>query len=227
MKQYLELLQKVKEEGVYSQDRTGTGTYSIFGAQMRFDLQEGFPIVTTKRTHFKSIVEELLWFLKGSTNASDLQERGVRIWDEWALKEDEIDVIEMEPFERLEALALKEDIEDRYKKIQEIKAMNLSEGMSVLDGLGIPRTRERVLRKKGDLGPIYGKQWTDWRASDGRRINQIAEAINLIKKDPSSRRIIVNAWNVGDLEYMALPPCHLLFQFYVRDNKLSCQLYQR
>jgi thymidylate synthase len=166
MVQYLDLLQRVLEEGKPKDDRTGTGTYSIFGAQVRFDLRESFPLLTTKKLHRKSIIRELLWFLKGDTNIGYLNENGVRIWDEWA-------------------------------------------------------------DEKGDLGRVYGAQWCDWRAPDGRSINQIDEAIEQIKTNPNSRRLIVSAWNVGELDQMALAPCHAFFQFYVRDGELSCQLYQR
>lgn len=166
MRQYLDLLQHVLDQGSPKDDRTGTGTISCFGYQMRFDLQQGFPLLTTKKLHLKSIVYELLWFLKGDTNVKYLQEHGVRIWNEWA-------------------------------------------------------------DEAGDLGPVYGKQWISWQAADGSAINQIAQAVEQIKSNPDSRRIIVNAWNVGDLPKMALSPCHALFQFYVADGKLSCQLYQR
>ena len=166
MVQYLDLLQRVLEEGKPKDDRTGTGTYSIFGAQARFDLRESFPLLTTKKLHRKSIIHELLWFLKGDTNVGYLNDNGVRIWDEWA-------------------------------------------------------------DEKGDLGRVYGAQWCDWRAPDGRSINQIDEVIEQIKTNPDSRRLIVSAWNVGELEQMALAPCHAFFQFYVRDGELSCQLYQR
>lgn len=166
MRQYLDLLNKIKEEGAGKSDRTGTGTYSIFAYQMRFDLQEGFPMLTTKKLHLKSIIYELLWFLKGDTNVKYLQENGVRIWNEWA-------------------------------------------------------------DENGDLGPIYGKQWVRWQSPNGDEINQIKNAIETIKKSPDSRRIIVNAWNAGELSDMALTPCHALFQFYVANGKLSCQLYQR
>lgn len=166
MKQYLDLLRDIREHGVRSEDRTGTGTLSVFGRQLRFDLREGFPAVTTKRLYFKGVAHELLWFLKGSTNVSYLQENRVRIWDEWADEE-------------------------------------------------------------GDLGPVYGKQWRAWGAADGRTIDQIAGVIAQIRANPSSRRHIVSAWNVGELEQMALPPCHAFFQFYVRNGELSCQLYQR
>ncbi len=166
MVQYLDLLQRVLEEGKPKDDRTGTGTYSIFGAQARFDLRESFPLLTTKKLHRKSIIRELLWFLKGDTNIGYLNDNGVRIWDEWA-------------------------------------------------------------DEKGDLGRVYGAQWCDWRAPDGRSINQIDEVIEQIKTNPDSRRLIVSAWNVGELDQMALAPCHAFFQFYVRAGELSCQLYQR
>ena len=166
MKQYLELMQKVLDEGTPKNDRTGTGTLSIFGHQMRFNLQDGFPLVTTKRCHLRSIIHELLWFLQGDTNIAYLKENKVSIWDEWA-------------------------------------------------------------DEQGNLGPVYGKQWRAWPTPDGRHIDQITTVINQIKNDPDSRRIIVSAWNVGELDKMALAPCHAFFQFYVADGKLSCQLYQR
>jgi len=166
MQQYLNLLQHIIENGAEKTDRTGTGTKSCFGYQMRFNLAEGFPMVTTKKLHLKSIIYELLWFLNGDTNIKYLNENGVRIWDEWA-------------------------------------------------------------DKNGDLGPVYGKQWRSWEAPNGVVIDQISELIEQIKKTPDSRRLIVSAWNVGDLSKMALMPCHNMFQFYVADGKLSCQLYQR
>ena len=166
MRAYLDLLNHILEQGSVKDDRTGTGTISTFGYQMRFDLSEGFPLVTTKKTHLKSIIHELLWFIKGDTNVRYLQENGVRIWNEWA-------------------------------------------------------------DENGDLGPVYGKQWRSWGCGDGHTIDQLAEVIEQIKTNPDSRRLIVNAWNVGELEDMALPPCHMFFQFYVNDGKLSCQLYQR
>lgn len=166
MRQYLDLLRQVLDHGTIKTDRTGTGTRSIFGAQIRFDLARGFPILTTKKLHLRSIIHELLWFLKGETNIQYLKENGVSIWDEWA-------------------------------------------------------------DENGDLGPVYGKQWCAWETRDGRVINQIDDVISQIKKTPDSRRLIVSAWNVGDLDKMALMPCHALFQFYVADGKLSCQLYQR
>ncbi len=166
MKQYLDLLRHVKENGARKEDRTGTGTISVFGYQMRFDLNKGFPLVTTKKCHLKSIIHELLWFLNGETNIQYLKDNGVSIWDEWA-------------------------------------------------------------DEKGSLGPVYGAQWRSWSTSSGETIDQISKVIELIKSDPDSRRLIVSAWNVGELDKMALMPCHAFFQFYVSDGKLSCQLYQR
>jgi len=166
MVQYLELLQHVLDKGKYKDDRTGTGTYSVFGAQTRFDLADGFPCLTTKKLHLRSIIHELLWFLKGDTNVKYLNDNKVSIWDEWA-------------------------------------------------------------DENGDLGPVYGKQWCSWQGADGQTINQIDQVIDQIKNNPDSRRLIVSAWNVGELDKMALAPCHAFFQFYVRDGRLSCQLYQR
>ncbi len=166
MQQYLDLMQHVKDIGVKKEDRTGTGTISVFGYQMRFNLQDGFPAMTTKKLHFKSIIHELLWFLNGETNIKYLKDNGVSIWDEWA-------------------------------------------------------------DDKGDLGPVYGAQWRTWKTSDGRTLDQITDVIEQIKNNPDSRRLIVSAWNVGELDKMALMPCHAFFQFYVADGRLSCQLYQR
>ena len=166
MKPYLELMRRVREHGVYKSDRTGTGTYSIFGHQMRFDLDEGFPLVTTKKMFLKGIIHELLWFLQGSTNSRYLRDHDVHIWDEWA---------------------------DEH----------------------------------GELGPVYGSQWRSWPAADGGTIDQISGVVNDIRTNPDSRRLIVSAWNVAEVDRMALPPCHTLFQFYVANGRLSCQLYQR
>ena len=166
MKQYLDLMQHVLDHGAQKHDRTGTGTISVFGYQMRFNLQEGFPMVTTKKLHLKSIIHELIWFLSGDTNIKYLKDNNVKIWDEWA-------------------------------------------------------------DENGNLGPVYGSQWRSWPTPDGRHIDQISQIINTIKNNPDSRRIIVSAWNVADIDQMALPPCHAFFQFYVADGKLSCQLYQR
>ena len=166
MKQYHDLLQHILDHGVKKEDRTGTGTISVFGYQMRYNLQEGFPCLTTKKLHLRSIIHELLWFLKGDTNIQYLKDNNVSIWDEWADED-------------------------------------------------------------GNLGPVYGSQWRSWPATDGRHIDQITQVIDQIKNNPDSRRIIVSAWNVGEVDKMALPPCHAFFQFYVADGKLSCQLYQR
>jgi thymidylate synthase len=166
MRQYLDLLQNIFDQGIKKPDRTGTGTLSIFGYQMRFNLSQGFPLLTTKRLHIKSVIYELLWFLRGESNIKFLREHGVSIWDDWA-------------------------------------------------------------DNNGDLGPVYGVQWRNWRTAEGLVIDQISQVIDQIKRDPNSRRLIVNAWNVGEIGKMALPPCHLLFQFYVGNGNLSCQFYQR
>jgi thymidylate synthase len=166
MKAYLDLMRRIRDTGIRKDDRTGTGTLSVFGHQMRFDLSEGFPLVTTKRIHLRSIVYELLWFLRGDTNVAWLREHGVTIWDEWA-------------------------------------------------------------NEQGELGPVYGKQWRSWLAPDGRTLDQIAQAVEQLRRNPDSRRIIVSAWNVGELDKMALMPCHAFFQFYVAAKRLSCQMYQR
>ncbi len=166
MRQYLDLMQRVLDEGVRKSDRTGTGTLSVFGHQMRFDLRDGFPLVTTKKIHVKSVVGELLWFLRGDTNVSWLQERGITIWDEWA-------------------------------------------------------------DENGDLGPVYGQQWRSWATPDGGHVDQLQQVIDQLRVNPDSRRLVVSAWNVSDIPKMALAPCHTMFQFYVADGRLSCQLYQR
>lgn len=166
MKQYLDLLKKIMDEGVVKGDRTGVGTKSIFGHQMRFNLSEGFPLLTTKKLHLKSIIYELLWFIKGDTNIKYLNDHGVSIWDEWA-------------------------------------------------------------DENGELGPVYGAQWRRWKTADGREIDQLSELMEQLKNNPNSRRLIISAWNVGEIEKMTLPPCHSLFQFYVAEGRLSCQLYQR
>ena len=166
MKQYLDLLRHIRENGVMKEDRTGTGTQSVFGYQMRFNLSDGFPLLTTKKVHLKSIIHELLWFISGDTNIKYLKDNGVTIWDEWA-------------------------------------------------------------DENGDLGPVYGHQWRSWPAPDGRSIDQLSQVVDMIRNNPDSRRLLVSAWNPGEVDKMALPPCHCLFQFYVANGKLSCQLYQR
>ncbi len=166
MNNYLDLLRHILDHGTEKKDRTGTGTRSVFGYQMRFDLQKGFPLVTTKKVHLKSVIYELLWFLRGETNIAYLKEHGVRIWDEWA-------------------------------------------------------------DERGELGPVYGRQWRSWQTADGRAVDQIRDLVDRLKTQPDSRRLIVSAWNVGEIDKMALPPCHCLFQFYVANGRLSCQLYQR
>jgi thymidylate synthase len=166
MRQYLDLVRHVLEKGIAKEDRTGTGTLAVFGYQMRFDLAKGFPCLTTKKLHLRSIIHELLWFLQGDTNVAYLQQHGVSIWDEWA-------------------------------------------------------------DAQGDLGPVYGKQWRSWAKADGQSVDQLAQVVELIRRNPDSRRLVVSAWNVGEIEQMALPPCHCLFQFFAAEGRLSCQLYQR
>ncbi len=201
MKQYLDLLRKISQEGVTKGDRTGTGTKSIFGHQMRFDLSEGFPLLTTKRVFLKGVIYELLWFLRGETNIGYLLRNGVHIWDNDAYRHySELCTASDElPMER--ELFLEAAMEQRASSI---------EGYTY-----------------GDLGSVYGSQWRSWASGDGRTIDQIRDVIELIKSSPNSRRMIVSAWNVAEVDTMALPPCHVLFQFYVADGRLSCQLYQR
>lgn len=195
MEQYHQLMQRILEEGIKKEDRTGTGTISVFGHQMRFDLSKGFPVITTKKLHLKSIIYELLWFLKGETNIEYLAQNGVRIWDDW-------------PFAK-------------YKKSEEYRGETIKEFSEKI------ASDEVFAKKWGDLGPVYGYQWRNWPTPDGKHIDQISQLINSIKNNPDSRRLIVSAWNVGQIDQMALPPCHAFFQFYVATGKLSCQLYQR
>ncbi|MDB2539744.1 thymidylate synthase, partial [Schleiferiaceae bacterium] len=195
MQQYHDLVKRVLKEGVQKGDRTGTGTLSVFGHQMRFNLQEGFPLLTTKKVHVKSILHELLWFLQGSTNIEYLTQNKVRIWDDW-------------PYAAYKTSA---DFEG-----EDIRAF--AERVA---------TDKAFAAKWGELGPVYGYQWRSWPAPNGGAVDQIQQVIDQIKNNPNSRRIIVNAWNVGFVDQMALPPCHAFFQFYVADGKLSCQLYQR
>ena len=195
MKQYLDLLSHVMDNGVEKGDRTGTGTKSVFGYQMRFDLSQGFPLVTTKKAHLKSILHELLWFLQGETNIEYLAQNKVRIWDDWPYATYK----ESDDFQG-------EDIRAFSDKVAADKAF---------------------AEKWGKLGPVYGYQWRNWPTPDGKHIDQIKQVVEQLKSNPDSRRIIVSAWNVGQIDQMALPPCHAFFQFYVADGKLSCQLYQR
>lgn len=201
MKQYLNLLQTILDQGVQKGDRTGTGTKSIFGHQMRFNLQDGFPLLTTKKLFIKGIVHELLWFLRGDTNIAYLLQNGVHIWDNDAYRfyGERCQAVGVEPVERSEFLTLAQE-----------------QAPSPIEGYAY-----------GDLGSVYGAQWRSWPTPDGRTIDQIKEVIATIQNNPNSRRMLVSAWNVADIEGMALPPCHVLFQFYVADGKLSCQLYQR
>jgi len=216
LKQYLDLCEHVLHNGLYKEDRTGTGTISTFGYQMRFDLQKGFPLLTTKRTLFRLIASELLWFIKGDTNIKYLLQHNNNIWNEWAFKKwvesDEYDGPDMTDF-GLRSLK------------DEAFAQSYNEQMALF--------KEKVLnddefaRKYGDLGNVYGKQWRAWKTSQGETIDQLKEVIETIKTNPDSRRLIVSGWNPEDVPSMALPPCHTLFQFYVQEGKLSCQLYQR
>ncbi|MFB1080887.1 thymidylate synthase [Jeotgalibacillus sp. JSM ZJ347] len=216
MKQYHDLLEQVLNQGIKKGDRTGTGTISSFGHQMRFDLQEGFPLVTTKKVPFKLIVSELLWFIKGDTNIRYLLEHNNHIWDEWAFKNwvesDEYTGPDMTDF------GLKSLKDEEFKKEYQHQMQLFQE--KVL-------TDDQFQEKYGDLGSVYGKQWRQWQKLSGDTIDQLKEVIESIKYNPDSRRHIVSAWNPEDVPSMALPPCHTLFQFYVADGKLSCQLYQR
>ena len=215
-KQYLELAQKIRDEGVEKSDRTGTGTKSIFGYQMRFDLQKGFPLLTTKKTAFGLIKSELLWFLKGDTNIRYLLENNNHIWDEWAferyIKSSDYTGPDMSDFGR-------RVLEDEDFKIAYQEKMALFREKVLTD--------DAFSAQYGELGNIYGSQWRHWKTSQGETIDQIKDVIQMIKTQPDSRRLIVSAWNPEDVPHMALPPCHTLFQFFVADGKLSCQLYQR
>lgn len=207
MRQYLDLLQHIMENGVEKTDRTGVGTKSVFGYQMRFDLSQGFPLLTTKKMFTRGIVEELIWFLKGDSNLKYLAERDVHIWDSWPYKA---------------------YLKRSGKNIPESGSEEWNQGMA--EFLERIKTDNVFAKEYGELGPIYGYQWRSWPTPDGRHVDQISEVIEQIKKTPDSRRMIVSAWNVADIDEMAkagLPPCHCLFQFYVADGKLSCQLYQR
>lgn len=216
MQQYLQLCQHILDEGNDKGDRTGTGTRSVFGYQMRFDLQKGFPLLTTKRTAFRLIATELLWFLKGDTNVRTLIAQNNHIWDEWAfekwVKSDQYEGPDMTNF----GLRVNEDPQF---KVQYEEQMAIFQDKVLND--------DDFAQAFGDLGPVYGKQWRSWPADNGETIDQVKNVIESIKKNPNSRRHIVSAWNPAEVDDMALPPCHTLFQFYVADGKLSCQLYQR
>lgn len=216
MEQYLQLCQHILEHGFEKEDRTGTGTKSVFGYQMHFDLEKGFPLLTTKRTYFKLIKTELLWFLKGDTNVRTLIQDKNYIWNEWAfdkwVKSSEYDGPDMTNF----GLRAAQDAE--FAKIVDAQMEIFNEKIL---------TDDEFAEKYGDLGPVYGKQWRSWPAANGESIDQIANVIDAIKKNPDSRRLIVSAWNPAEVDQMALPPCHSFFQFYVAGGKLSCQLYQR
>ncbi|EHQ6863784.1 TPA: thymidylate synthase [Listeria monocytogenes] len=216
MKQYLDLEKYVLENGTQKGDRTGTGTISTFGYQMRFDLQEGFPIMTTKRVPFKLVVSELLWFLHGDTNIRYLLQHNNNIWNEWAferfVKSDDYKGEDMTDF------GLRAERDPAFKEVYQAEMEKFK--TRILED-------ETFANKYGELGNIYGKQWREWKTSQGETIDQLADLIEMIKTNPNSRRLIVSAWNPEDIPNMALPPCHSLFQFYVADGKLSCQLYQR
>lgn len=213
---YLDLLQHILDTGVEKGDRTGTGTISIFGYQMRFDLSKGFPLLTTKRVPFKLIASELLWFIKGDTNIRYLLEHNNHIWDEWAFKKwvesDEYEGPDMTDF------GLRAAKDPEFAKV-------LDEQMNVFNNKIL--SDDEFAKKYGDLGPVYGKQWRSWPAENGETIDQLKKVIDQIKNNPNSRRLIVSAWNPAEVDDMALPPCHTFFQFYVAEGKLSCQLYQR
>ncbi len=205
MKQYLDLLQYIMDNGDQKNDRTGVGTKSVFGYQMRFDLQKGFPLLTTKKVFIKGIIHELIWFLKGDSNIKYLVDNDVHIWNDW-------------PFQKY----LEENkLEKEFPKYSEQWQGKMKEYIEKI------KTDKEFAKKWGELGPVYGVQWRKWKTADGREIDQISQIIETIKNNPDSRRIILSAWNVGDLDKMALPPCHLLVQFNVSKGKLSCQLYQR
>lgn len=216
MQQYLALCEHILQHGFEKEDRTGTGTKSVFGYQMRFNLQEGFPLLTTKRTYFKLIKTELLWFLKGDTNVRTLIKDKNYIWNEWAfdkwIKSEEYDGPDMTDF------GLRAAKDEAFAKVLDEQMNIFNEKILADDDFAL---------KYGDLGPVYGKQWRSWPAPNGESIDQISNVIEQIKKNPDSRRLIVSAWNPAEVDSMALPPCHSFFQFYVADGKLSCQLYQR
>lgn len=211
MRQYLDLLRKIRDEGTDKADRTGIGTRSLFGYQMRVNLAEGFPLLTTKKVYLKAIIYELLWFLRGDTNIQYLVQHDVKIWNEWAYAD----------------YLKKNNLETKYPRYSEAWTAHLAEFVERI------KTDDAFAKMYGELGPIYGKQWVNWETKDGRSINQVQLVLDLIKKDPTSRRLIVSGWNIGEIEelvkthHTAPPPCHTLFHFMVINGKLSCQLYQR
>lgn len=230
MKQYLELLEDILDNGVDGEDRTGTGTRSVFGRMIRYDLSEGFPLLTTKKLHFKSIAIELLWFLSGNTNTKFLTDNGVSIWDSWSIPEDEFETKPINlPTMFAEAckLLVPNTFDTSDDLMLHLNRMELNMAIQYLVDKGVKDTEEVQVKWKGDLGPVYGKQWRSWPDNKGGVIDQIANVIKSIKEDPYSRRHIVNSWNVAQLDDMALMPCHYSFQFYVRDGKLSCLWNQR
>lgn len=216
MKQYLDLCRHVLDTGVDKMDRTQTGTRSVFGYQMRFNLQEGFPLLTTKKTAFRLIVSELLWFLKGDTNVKTLIEERNPIWDEWAFEQ----WVESEEYDG-------PDMTNFGHRAQEDEAFKKEYDKQMARFKELVTTNEGFACKYGDLGPVYGRQWRSWQGANGEVVDQIANVIESLKTNPNSRRHVVTAWNPAEVDDMALPPCHMLFQFYVADGKLSCQLYQR
>ncbi len=224
MKQFLELVRHVMHNGVEKSDRTGTGTRSVFGYQMRFDLNEGFPLVTTKKTHERSIIHELLWFLNGDTNVKYLQDNGVSIWNEWAIPTHSD--VPLSPYDRYDMM--EEHYPDQFEEYLEWSPHKTEEEKKAwCVQHGVPITTKVANENAGDLGPVYGKQWRSWPTPDGGYIDQMVRVVSDLKNNPDSRRIIVSAWNVGELDKMALAPCHAFFQFYVANGKLSCQLYER
>lgn len=225
MHQYHELLQQILNTGHQKGDRTGTGTLSCFGPQMRFDLRDGFPLVTTKKVHLRSIIHELLWFLKGDTNTKYLTDNGVTIWNEWALPEDQYIEVPFSNAERIdEAISGGHWKEHRGMLREKLNILGEEAGHAFLDEIGVPRTYRVLSKKAGDLGPVYGKQWRDWVGPDGKHHDQISKVIDQLRNNPDSRRIIVSAWNVGELDQMALEPCHSFFQFYTRELSLEERL---
>ena len=228
--QYFDLCKRILNEGVYRPDRTGTGTYSVFGHQMRFDLSESFPLLTTKNVPLRLVAEELFWFLKGDTNIRELVAKNVHIWDDWPFKKYR-ESEEFQPITREEFDGMLQD--ETFKEAWESKGYENYLESEDYTRFEMARFCDRIVEdeafalRHGDLGPVYGKQWRSWQGADGETFDQIVNVIEQIKTNPESRRLIVSAWKVDEVDGMALPPCHCLFQFYVADGRLSCQLYQR